>query len=303
MDNQIIDHWLTIEDLAQKKVSYGQNFEDVLLERVLPEPEGFFIDVGANDPVFHSVTKCFSEKGWRGIHIEPNPALVRRLRADRPGDVVVNAGVSDSPGVLPFFDVPEYHGWSTFLPEAAQSYRDKGVEVVEKQVPVTTLAAICEEYVDCTIDFLKIDVECFERQAILGADWKRWRPRVVVVESTWPEYWESLLLENDYRFAAFDGLNRYYVRPEDRDLIPLLAVPVNVLDNAVSYDYLHLIERYHHNMAEQFLSAREIGPTMFRLARRVREVAHRHPRLASIAKRMLRLTHGTHRASASTHAA
>ena len=30
--------------------SYAQNFEDVMLARAFPGPQGFYVDVGANDP-------------------------------------------------------------------------------------------------------------------------------------------------------------------------------------------------------------------------------------------------------------
>ena len=41
-----------------KFVSYEQNFEDVMLWRALKHVEnGFYIDVGANDPTTESVTK------------------------------------------------------------------------------------------------------------------------------------------------------------------------------------------------------------------------------------------------------
>lgn len=290
MEDTIIQHWMTLETLAHKKVSYAQNFEDILLERALPAREGFFIDAGANDPVFHSVTKRFSEKGWRGVHIEPNPTLCDRLRADRPRDVIINAGVSDAPGALTFFEVPEKHGWSTFVPQSAKVYRGLGESIIEKRIPVTTLAAVCEQHADRAIDFLKIDVEGFERQAIAGADWRRWRPRVVVIEATWPDLWEHLLQEQDYLLAAFDGLNRFYVRTEDRDLIPMLAVPVNVLDDAVPYDYLHLIEQFDSAIAAQLNLCRALGPTTLRLAHRLQALAHHHPRLASLARRLLQRT-------------
>lgn len=53
-------------------ISYAQNYEDVMLHRALKGVEkGFYIDVGANDPVQYSVTKAFYERGWRGINIEP----------------------------------------------------------------------------------------------------------------------------------------------------------------------------------------------------------------------------------------
>ena len=41
-------------------VSYAQNFEDVILLRALRQVErGFYIDIGAQDPVHYSVTKMF----------------------------------------------------------------------------------------------------------------------------------------------------------------------------------------------------------------------------------------------------
>ena len=53
-------------------ISYAQNFEDVILRRALKDIEkGFYVDVGAHDPVIDSVTKAFYDLGWRGINIEP----------------------------------------------------------------------------------------------------------------------------------------------------------------------------------------------------------------------------------------
>ena len=41
-------------------VSYAQNMEDVMLWRALKDvDQGFYVDVGANDPNVHSVTKAF----------------------------------------------------------------------------------------------------------------------------------------------------------------------------------------------------------------------------------------------------
>lgn len=40
-----------------------------------------------------------------------------------------------------------------------------------------------------------------------------------------------MLLGHGYVFAAFNGLNRFYVRDDLADKIDCLRVPVNVLDN------------------------------------------------------------------------
>ena len=71
------------------------------------------------------------------------------------------------------------------------------------------------------IDFLKVDVEGAERGRAAGADWRRFRPKVVLVEAIAPgtmapshEEWEPILFGAGYGFAFFDGLNRFYVAEE-----------------------------------------------------------------------------------------
>jgi FkbM family methyltransferase len=225
--------------------SYSQNHEDVLLARLFPPGvPGFFVDVGAMDPVLHSVTKLFSDRGWQGVNVEPAAAHFARLQAGRPRDVCLNVGLSDHEGTLTLYESDPNAGWSTFSEAIAAQHRDAGIPLLERSVPVMTLAQVCQKYVTGTIDFLSIDVEGHERQVIQGGDWRTWRPRVVLVEATEPNttitthhQWEHLLLEADYVFAAFDGLNRYYVRAEDEHLAAALATPVNVLDDYVPHGY------------------------------------------------------------------
>ena len=48
-------------------VSYAQNFEDVMLWRALKHVEnGFYVDIGAQDPLVDSVSLAFYEHGWQG---------------------------------------------------------------------------------------------------------------------------------------------------------------------------------------------------------------------------------------------
>ena len=77
-------------------ISYAQNFEDVVLMRALKDVNnGFYIDVGAFSPDFHSVTKAFYERGWRGINIEPNPECEAPFKSSRPRDVHLAVAVGD----------------------------------------------------------------------------------------------------------------------------------------------------------------------------------------------------------------
>ena len=244
---------------AVPMISYAQNREDVRLDRVFPRAvKGFYIDVGASTPVVDSVTKHFYDLGWNGVNIEP-ASTFEELAEARPRDVNLNVGLSDEEGSLTLHEFPPpLSSASTFAVEQAERHRDTGLEAVAREVPVTTLARVCEEHVgDRAISFLSIDVEGLERSVLEGADFTRWRPLVVLVESTQPrtlawsgawipthDEWEPILLKADYVFAAFDGLNRFYVRAEDRELADVLAVPVSVNDDFVPYEFSKQIEQY-----------------------------------------------------------
>lgn len=239
-------------------ISYAQNQEDVVLDRLFPQGSaGFYIDIGAHDPTSNSVTRHFYDLGWHGINVEPAKAAFERLAAARTRDININSGVSDEEGELTFYEALPESGLSTFDQEQAESHIESGVSLVERTAPVTTLARICEEHVEGTIDFLTIDVEGFEEYVLRGADWKRWRPRVVIVEATRPGTsipshgpWEPVLLDADYRFATFDGLNRYYVRSEDAELVEALKVPANFLDGFVPYEFARRIGEAHEAQRE-----------------------------------------------------
>jgi hypothetical protein len=86
--------------------------------------------------------------------------------------------------------------------------------------------------------FLKIDVEGFEKEAIEGNDWQRYRPWIILVESTKPmsqeetyQQWEDILLDNSYIHVYSDGLNRFYIASEHGELISSFKYPPNVFDN------------------------------------------------------------------------
>jgi FkbM family methyltransferase len=235
---------------AAAKISYAQNREDILLARVFSHRKrGFYIDIGAHDPVNYSITKYFYDLGWHGINIEPSSDIFPRLCAARGRDINLNFGISDKDGTLDFYEATRGAGLSTFVKAEMERHRKGGFGFIERECKVTTLAKICEQYVHGQIDFVSIDVEGYEHEVIEGGDWRKWRPSILVVESTKPgttipshDAWESLLLAADYVFANFDGLNRYYVRAEDKHLLPTLSVPVNVFDSYIPYEYLRQIE-------------------------------------------------------------
>lgn len=221
-------------------ISYAQNFEDVMLWRALGKiPHGFYIDVGANDPTGDSVTKLFYDEGWTGINIEPLPSHFEELRRERPRDININCAVGSTNGTVDLWDCGVL-GWATAAPAVISHYELQGRHGIYRKAQLTTLNDVCEKYVDGEIHFLKIDVEGLEKSVLEGIDLKRFRPWIVVVEATMPgsdeegvPLWEPLLLTQGYNFAYADGINRFYIAVEKKELQQHFVFPPNVRDEFI----------------------------------------------------------------------
>jgi FkbM family methyltransferase len=264
-------------------ISYAQNFEDVMLWRALGSVQnGFFIDVGAWSPDLHSVTKAFSEHGWHGINIEPNPFYFSQIVEKRPREKNLRVAVGNRVGRISMSFI-EDTGLSTADQEIARIHTDAGWNARQEEVDITTLSEIWKNNVPggASVHFLKIDVEGLEHAVIEGNDWKVNRPWVVVVESTLPlsqiesyRQWEPLLIDAQYIHCYSDGLNRYYVSAEHSELIQSFKFPPNVFDGFVLAEVKQereWVENYKSQLSRtaeklkiaeaQLLSARQIAVT------------------------------------------
>tara|TARA_R110000868_G_scaffold380784_1_gene646858 strand:- start:34860 stop:35687 length:828 start_codon:yes stop_codon:yes gene_type:complete len=225
-------------------ISYAQNFEDVILNRVFKNiTNGFYIDVGAYSPSEHSVTKTFYDRGWHGINIEPVASYYKKFPPVRPNDINLNIAVSDKEAELKFYEVKDT-GLSTLNPEIAEMHRNR-FNVTDYTIKVNTLSQVLKQHTtkNQTIHFLKIDVEGHEKEVVLGLDLNQYRPWVVVIEATKPlseeilsEPWESMLTDKNYTFVYFDGLNNFYLANEHSNYRSCFQLPPNFFDGYIPFE-------------------------------------------------------------------
>lgn len=209
------------------ELTYTQNLEDYHLWQALGgKPGGFYIDVGAGHPIADNVSFWFYERGWRGICVEPQPELARLYAHIRPRDTVFEGLVGRESGVTDFHIVDRLHGFSTTVKSHAEGAEKFGASHRTVRMPIVTMAELCEQQGVGEIDFLKIDVEGAEADVLMGNDWKRFRPKVIVAEAIEPgsgdpawSAWEPYLLQQGYEFTLFDTLNRFYVAKEATEVL------------------------------------------------------------------------------------
>jgi FkbM family methyltransferase len=203
-------------------LSYAQNMEDYHLSLAFAgQRTGTYIDIGAGHPIADNVSFWFYERGWRGIVVEPQRELVDLYARLRPRDTRVCGLVGKQCGMMDFHVFDRLHGLSTTVERFAQAATAHGDQYRTLRLPMTTLARLCDDHDVTSIDFLKIDVEGGEANVLMGGDWRRHRPRVVVLEAVSPgsgepswQQWEPFLVSQGYRFVLFDTLNRFYVAEE-----------------------------------------------------------------------------------------
>lgn len=167
--------------------SYSQEGEDMILRRVFEnEKRGFYVDIGAHHPFRFSNTHYFYRRGWSGINVEPNPDSIRAFKSARRRDINLQVGVSDCEGRLTcyLFDDPALNTFDGALVKSRLANTPyKVVGTVE--ILVERLDNILGKYLppNIGIDFLSVDVEGLDFAVLKSNDWKRYRPKFVLVEA------------------------------------------------------------------------------------------------------------------------
>jgi hypothetical protein len=79
------------------KISYSQNGEDLIIKDLFARTginKPTYLDVGANDPFYISNTYLLYTKGSKGVCVEPNPKLFKKLKRKRPRDICIQSGIA-----------------------------------------------------------------------------------------------------------------------------------------------------------------------------------------------------------------
>lgn len=230
-------------------VSYAGNLEDVIINRLFPQDNGFFVDIGAADPVYGSNTWALYERGWSGIAIEPSPSICAKLKAKRPRDICLNVAVGDTEGEISFFQFGSGSAHSTCDRARADAlHRELGQEMTEIKVPIRTLGGILNEFAkERSVDIVSIDAEGAESAILRGARLDVFRPKVILIEAMdafrqvdVSEEATEILEQNGYTLGYEDGLNKFFVAKEHGTLLDALRYPPNVFDHYITAAELNL---------------------------------------------------------------
>jgi FkbM family methyltransferase len=181
-------------------------------------PRGFFVDVGAFEPVRKSQSYDMEQRGWKGVLIEPQPAVAARLRSERsvPVYAVACSSRANAGKTMPLLIGggmcaslnPDYY---------IAGFKGKTLDSVE--VPIMTIDDILQEIgAPSPIDFISIDVEFHEVEVLDGFDVALWQPRLILIEDVPADLRiHGYLRRRGYKWVRRTGLNSWYV-PEQTSM-------------------------------------------------------------------------------------
>lgn len=166
------------------RVYYSQGGEDVHILTLLGDKaNGFYLDIGCNDPIHYSNTFKMYTLGWTGILVDGNPKLIRKARKVRKKDICVNALVSNESGEMDFY-VSGSHLISSVDPVHAASYTHLEGRTEKIRMSAMTIDQIIDQYLPAgkAIDLLSIDVEGHDFEVLQSITLTKHRPGLIVIE-------------------------------------------------------------------------------------------------------------------------
>jgi FkbM family methyltransferase len=217
---------MSVEARISKPQSHAQFEEDRILAEIFgARAEGCCVEVGANDGVTGSASYLFEKRGWQCLLVEPIPSLVREIRKHR-ACTIVNCAASTSEGEATFFVAENVEAVSglDLTPERAEWIQRAGGTIKEITVRTATLDSLLEEAGFGELDFVTIDVEGHELSVLEGFDLEKHRPRIVILEDNTVDGDAPVarhMTEHDYVHFRRTGVNEWYARASDTDLVKL----------------------------------------------------------------------------------
>jgi FkbM family methyltransferase len=182
----LINRLLMRDSSMQPSLCYGQNGEDLILNRLLDgQARGFYVDVGAHHPVRFSNTYLFYKRGWRGMNIDAMPGSMKKFCELRPRDINIECGVAGDAGKLVFHCFND-SALNTFdAAEAAFKNKPPYALIDTIDVSVERLDVLLARHLPAgqQIDFLSVDAEGKDEQVLRSNDWIRYRPRLILAET------------------------------------------------------------------------------------------------------------------------
>lgn len=155
---------------------YSQNNEEKVILDYFGDHVGTFADIGANNGVTLSNTRALVEKGWKGILVEPSPAVWNDLKDSlRPGVYAYPFAITTHNGEIvlhdsgPLISQTDHSLVSTVVPSEMERF-NKVTTYTPVKVKCFRWKTFLNRVKYKTFDFISIDAEGMDLEILKQID-------------------------------------------------------------------------------------------------------------------------------------
>ena len=172
-----------LKSFTTKKISYSYGGVDSLVANIFKDNnDGFYVDIGCGHPIKNNNTYLLNKRGWKGINIDLDEENIDLFNIYRKKDENINIAVSNDNKEVDLYFYHSKSAINTISKEAANYQKAKVSSVKKIKSKTLNEVLINSKFKDIQIDFLSIDVEGSELLVLKNFDFKKYSPKVIVVE-------------------------------------------------------------------------------------------------------------------------
>ena len=165
------------------KKSYSMLGEDLVVNNFFKnKTNGTYVDVGCYHPIDGNNTHLLFKNGWNGINIDLNKISIDLFNIARKNDENFRVAVSNKSKKIKFYYRKKINMLNTINKKFANNSFKKGYSI--DYIQARTLSSILKESKlrNKKIDFLNIDIEGNEINALKTLNFEIYRPKLICVE-------------------------------------------------------------------------------------------------------------------------
>ena len=156
--------------------------EDLIIDKIFKnKKKGTYVDVGCYHPIDGSNTYLLFKKGWSGINIDLNKVSIDLFEKARKKDINLNLAISNKSKKIKYYYRKNINMLNTINLKFAKNNFLRGFKTsfIQSQ---TLNSILKKKHFSKKIDFLNLDIEGNEINALKSLDFKKYAPKVICIE-------------------------------------------------------------------------------------------------------------------------
>ncbi len=152
---------------------------DLIISNILKkQKKGIYIDVGCHHPLINNNTYLLHKKGWKGINVDLDFSSIEMFKYFRPSDDNRNIALSNKKGSAKLYFFHNRAAKNTISKKTG-----KGAKLITNINTDTLDNLIKSSKLKINqIDLLSVDVEGNELNVLKGLNFKKYKPKVIILE-------------------------------------------------------------------------------------------------------------------------